>query len=333
MHNENTPEINIDHAAIGNARNLPVNKPSPVVTISPIVVPSPGRSFPLQVKVTVPTQGDALPIILLSHGHGGSNFLSSLHGYGPLADFWAAHGFVVIQPTHLTSNTLGFDFKGPDGPLLWKTRVEDMTTILNNMDTIEAALPQLEGRLDVSRIAVAGHSLGGHTASMLLGSQLTDLDTGEAISLIEPRIKAGLLLTPTGEGGDHLTPFVTGNIPIFKSSRFKEMTTPTLVVIGSDDASPHLTSLDADWHADPYRKSKGAKSLLTLTGAEHILGGISGYDANETTDESPERAALVQRLTWAYLRSALYTEDRAWQDACEAFANMPEFGTIDNKEG
>ena len=37
----------------------------------------------------------------------------------------------------------------------------------------------------------------------------------------------------------------------------------------------------------------------------HLLGGVSGYDAAETTDEDPERVALVQRLTWV-LRTTLY---------------------------
>ena len=40
--------------------------------------------------------GSGLPVILLSHGHGPSNNLSSLNGYAPLANLWAAHGFAVI---------------------------------------------------------------------------------------------------------------------------------------------------------------------------------------------------------------------------------------------
>jgi hypothetical protein len=61
-----------------------------------------------------------------------------------------------------------------------------------------------------------------------------------------------------------------------------------------------------DWHADPYVLSPGPKSLLTLFDAEHGLGGISGYDVAETTDENPDRVAAVQQLTWAYLRTQLY---------------------------
>ena len=37
-----------------------------------------------------------------------------------------------------------------------------------------------------------------------------------------------------------------------------------------------------------------------------FFGGMSGYDAKEAGDESPERVAEVQRITWDYLRTALY---------------------------
>jgi predicted dienelactone hydrolase len=65
---------------------------APVLSIAPVVLPAPGRAVDLQVQVSAPVTGSELPIILLSHGHGPSNHLSSLNGYGPLTNFWAAHG-------------------------------------------------------------------------------------------------------------------------------------------------------------------------------------------------------------------------------------------------
>jgi predicted dienelactone hydrolase len=85
-----------DHALIGEAEKIPTSAPTPVVSISPLVLSVPGRIVDLQLRVSAPTIGRELPIILLSHGHGRSNSLSSLNGYAPLANFWAAHGFVVI---------------------------------------------------------------------------------------------------------------------------------------------------------------------------------------------------------------------------------------------
>ena len=315
-----------DHALIGKAANIPVSEPKLVVSVAPVVLSAPGRVVDLQMRVSAPTTGRDLPIILLSHGQGRSSHLSSLNGYAPLANFWAAHGFAVIQPTHLSSKSLSLDPGTPGAPLFWRSRVEDMKRILDGLDAIEATVPAITGRLDRSRVAVAGHSMGGHTAGMLLGAQLTDED-GTRVDLAEPRIKAGVLLTPPGNGGADLGGFAV-DIPFFRHPSFAEMTTPTLVVVGDKDVSPHLTVRSADWHADPYRLSPGPKCLLTILGGEHILGGVSGYDAKETTDESPERVAVVQRLTWAYLRTALYPEDSAWSVACAALAELSELARI-----
>ena len=301
-----------------------VGATAPVLSFSPVVLPVPGRAVDLQVRVSAPATGSELPVILLSHGHGPSNHLSSLNGYAPLASFWAAHGFVVIQPTHLDSKTL--DLRGSDdleAPLYWRSRAEDMKRILDQLDVIEATVPQLPGRLDRSRVAVAGHSMGGHTASLLLGARLTDPDDGTDVNLAEPRIKAGVLLAAPGRGGDALSEFAATNYSFFLTTDFSEMTTPALVVAGDKDASAHLTVRGPDWHTDPYVLSPGPKSLLTLFGAEHGLGGVAGYDAAETTDENPELVAAVARLTWAYLRTELYPGDSAWRAALDALAASP----------
>ncbi|WP_416977105.1 alpha/beta hydrolase family protein [Streptomyces sp. T028] len=306
--------------------------PTPVLSVSPVTLSAPDRPVDLQLRISAPLTGDDLPVVLLSHGQGYSNHLSSLNGYAPLANFWAAHGFAVIQPTHLSSRSLTLDPDTPGAPMFWRSRAEDMSLILDRLDDIEAAVPQLAGRLDRDRVAVAGHSMGGHTASLLLGARLTDPDDGTEVDLTEPRIKAGVLLASVGRGGDALTPFVAENWPFFLTTDFSKMTTPTLVVAGDKDDSAHLTVTGPVWHADPYVLSPGRKSLLTLFGGEHGLGGVSGYDVAETTDESPERVSVIQQLTCAYLRTELYPENPAWQTACNALTSTPNpLGRVDSK--
>lgn len=89
-----------------------------------------------------------------------------------------------------------------------------------------------------------------------------------------------------------------------------------LVVAGDKDLNLYFSDrLSYRW--DAYTRSPaGNKTLLTLLGgAEHMLGGISGYDCKETTDENPERVATLRALVWAYLRSQLYPGDRSWDEA------------------
>lgn len=68
-----------------------------------------------------------------------------------------------------------------------------------------------------------------------------------------------------------------------------------------------------------------------LKGAEHGLGGISGWDTAECDDSSPARLAVVQRMTWAYLRSQLYEGDTVWAEACEAFQRLEGQGKVESK--
>lgn len=318
--------------AFTEAEGIPVDDPTPVATFGPVTLPVPGRTVDLQIKVSAPATGGDLPIILLSHGHGPSNFLSSLHGYGPLAQFWAAHGFVVIQPTHLDSTTLGLRESGdPQAPLYWRARVEDMHHVLDHLDAIEAAVPGLGGRLDRTRVAAVGHSLGGHTVGMLCGQRATDPTDGSDVDdLADARVRVGVLMAPPGDGAD-LAAFAAEHYPVLGSTDFTPMTTPTLVVVGDNDRNPAFSDR-ADWRADAYHSGPGPASLLTLFGAEHALGGVSGYDAAEATDENPERVAALRALVWAYLHSALHPGDRAWTDATAALDDMPDPpGTIESK--
>lgn len=317
----NEPTVMPDHP--------PVPPATPIISFSPLTLPAPGRPVPLELRVVAPVRGDKLPIILLSHGHGSSNFLSSMRGYSPLADYYAAHGFVVILPTHLSSKTLALDPAGPEGPLFWRSRAQDMHAILNELGEIEAAVPGLAGRLDTDRIAAVGHSLGAHTVSMLAGSRVTDPATGEVIDLKDGRIKAAVMLSPPGDGKD-MTAAAAERFPAIGANDFSYMTLPSLVATGTKDFNP-VFSERRDWRADAYHLSPAPKALLTLEDGGHMFGGISGYDAKETDDESPARVAALQRISWAFLRSTLYPGDDAWNTIRDEIAAAPAMASIQTK--
>ncbi|MGK5441601.1 alpha/beta hydrolase family protein [Micromonospora sp. URMC 105] len=309
--------------------------PGVVLSVSPVVLPAPGRPVDLQVRVTAPTTGDDLPLLLLSHGQGPSNNLSSLNGYVPLVQHFAAQGFVVVQPTHLSSATL----KGhpglkdhPETPLFWRERALDMTRILDALAVLEAAVPQIAGRVDHGKVAVVGHFMGGHTASLLLGARFNDPSTGETVDVRDMRIITGALLAAPGRGGEALSAMAARHYPFLLTTDFSTMTAPALVVAGDNDPSPHLTVLGSPWHTDPYRLAPAPKTLLTVHGAEHMLGGISGFDAAETSDENPARVEAVARLTGGYLRTQLIPGDLAWQEAQDALlSNADPIGEVVDK--
>jgi len=300
--------------------------PIPVVSIHPVTLPAAERGDDLQVRISAPATGDQLPVIVFSHG-----FSLSASDYAPLVDFWAAHGFAVIQPTHLDSQTLALTPEDPRTPQIWRSRIEDLRHILDDLDHIETALPGLKGRLDRSRIVAAGHSWGGTTVSALLGARVLGADGGPGEDLSDSRVRAGVLLSTPGVGGAELAPFAAELFPFMKNPSFADMTTPALFIAGDHDQSP-LTTRGPEWFTEAYRLSPSPKNLLTLFGAEHSLGGVHGFHQISTTDESPERVAVIQHLTLAYLRSALYPEDTSWTDARAAFdGQVGPLGHIDSK--
>lgn len=298
---------------------------APVVSVAPVPLSAPGRPVPLQVRVSAPATGTDLPVVLFSHGNGWN-----LDGYAPLAAFWASRGFVVVQPTHLDSRRHGFGFDHPVFPTIWTERIADLVRVLDQLDVVEPAVPGLAGRVDRGRVAVAGHSWGGQSAQALLGARIVDAAGHVGTDMSDSRVTAGILLAATGVAGDDLQPFAQENFPFMHPS-FEQMTTPTLVVAGDRDQS-RMSRRGPDWFTDAFTHGPGATDLLTLHGAEHGLGGIVGYEVAETTDENPERVAVVQRMTTAYLRTALGVDPGSWPAARAALtASSDRVGRVDSR--
>jgi len=294
---------------IALAKHIPTPEGALTVAYTPLRLQMPGRQ-PLDLRLTAPATGDSLPIVLLSHGFGPSNYIPSKDGYAPLVQYWAERGFAVIQPTHASSRVAGLPSDAPGAPFFWRERVEEMKVILDRLSEIEQQAPAVTGRMDYSRIGAAGHSFGGHTVGLLLGAQLN----GEDFS--DPRISAGILLAAPGRGGKDMTDESASRFPFFDVD-FSTMTTRSLVVCGDAD-NPHFTSRGPEWHADAFYDAPGADALLTLHGAGHGLGGIAGLDAKETEIEAPDALEATKRMTLAWLRTNLGVDEGAWLSACRS---------------
>src|SRR5215471_1389673 len=59
------------------------------------------RNKDLPIRVVAPKSGGPFPVIVFSHGAGGSG-----KNYFALTGYWASHGYVLIQPTHNDSLAL-----------------------------------------------------------------------------------------------------------------------------------------------------------------------------------------------------------------------------------
>ncbi len=98
------------------------------------------------------------PLILLSHGTGGSAQVMAWFG-----TTLAAHGYVVAAVNHPGNNAL--EAYTVQGFALWWERARDMSAVLDAMQEDR----QFGPRIDRNRVGAAGHSLGGYTMMELAG--------------------------------------------------------------------------------------------------------------------------------------------------------------------
>ncbi|WP_119388752.1 alpha/beta hydrolase family protein [Taklimakanibacter lacteus] len=110
------------------------------------------------IKDAVPQQ-DAHPLIVLSHGYGGS-----WRNLSWLAGALAQKGYVVAVPDH--PGTTFRDRDPAKAARLWE-RPRDLSRSIDAL----IADPQLAGGIARDRIAAIGHSLGGWTAAEIAGAR------------------------------------------------------------------------------------------------------------------------------------------------------------------
>jgi predicted dienelactone hydrolase len=121
-----------------------------------------------------------LPIILFSHGSGGTPLQSTYY-----TAHLASHGFVVVAPPH-PGNTIADCFPCVDMKALADSllnRPDDMTFVLDSMLKLNDDPASLfHGALDGTRVGMSGHSFGGLTTLQLAGRDSTPFSAALAMA-------------------------------------------------------------------------------------------------------------------------------------------------------
>jgi predicted dienelactone hydrolase len=218
-----------------------------------------GRDIP--VRVYLPVNKTPVPVVLFSHGLGGTRSGSAF-----LGEHWAARGFVVVFLQHPGSDDSVWRGK----PLTQRMpamnsaaslsnfilRVQDVSAVLNQLEVWNTTPTNtLAGRLDVKKVGMSGHSFGAITAQAVSGQ--ASAVGGQRFT--DPRIKAAIAFSPsTPRRGS-------------PDEAFGRVKIPWLLMTGTKDVAP-IGQADMESRLGVYPALRGApKYELVLYNAEHSV--------------------------------------------------------------
>lgn len=261
-----------------------------------LLVPDEDRELPL--RIVYPDGEGPYPVIVLSHGT-----FSSGRRYDAVAGYWAARGYVVMLPDHVDANYGVIPKKNEDMFRVSRLRVADLTLIADSLTEIESRLPALAGRLDHSKLVVAGHSFGTQIAMFVTGMRMRNPTNGDITASDETRFGTLILLSDPGK------------MALMPSETWTGSGVPTLLSTGTEDYGLMGDGRRAtEYENEILSRADNAsvsRYLLMIERGDHYFGGLIHKDTG--TEPDHEGLAIFNAISMAFL-DAYVKED---QDARE----------------
>lgn len=263
------------------------------------------RNRDIPIRVYLPATKTHAPVVLFSHGLGGSR-----EGSAFLGKHWAARGYVVMFLQHPGSD----ESVWKDKPLKdrmpamkaaaslenFMLRVKDVPIVLDQLTAWNKQESHaLQGLLDLQRVGMSGHSFGAVTTQAVSGQSAP----GVKAAFTDPRIKAAIVMSPSSpKRGDPKSAFEGVKIPWLLMTGTKDV-----AVIGDADMKSRLAVFPA--------LIPGSKYELVLDGAEHSVfteRPLPGESGKRNPNHHRAILALGTAFWDAYLRED--KSAKAWLD-------------------
>ena len=263
------------------------------------------RSREIPIRLYLPKEKTPAPVVLFSHGLGGSR-----EGSAYLGRHWSLRGYAVVFLQHPGSDDSVWKDQPPRERMQAMRQAADLENFLLRVDDVRAVLDQLDhwnrsagnalsGRLDMKRIGMSGHSFGAVTTQAVSGQRFV-----RGAGFTDARIKAAVIMSPSGarRGGDPAQAFGGVKIPWMLLTGTKD-TAP----IGEVDVANRLTVFPA--------LPPGGKYELVLFNAEH-----SAFTERQLPGDSlprnPNHHRSILALTTAFWDAYLRNDANAlkWLD-------------------
>lgn len=275
---------------------LAATGPEPVTLL--LEVADEGRGSTLPLRVYLPAAAEPAPVILFSHGLGGSRNNNAF-----LGKHWAMRGYVAVFLQHpgsdeeIWKNALPLQrmrrMKEAASAENYTARLRDVPLVINALTAWNASdAHPLKGRLDLSRLGMSGYSFGAQTTQALAGQSAFG-----RISFAEPRIRAAVIMSPSPPArSDPAAAFATIKIPC-------------LLLTGTHDDSPiGNTDPAARLKVFPHLKQAAAWQVV-FDQATHMAFGDRELAGNPPRDDRYHRA--ITALTTAFWDARLKDDPAA----------------------
>ncbi|MCL4793206.1 MAG: hypothetical protein KJZ84_01520 [Bryobacteraceae bacterium] len=264
------------------------------------------RSRDIPVRVFLPAAPAAAPVVLFSHGLGGSN-----QGNDHLSGHWSGRGYAVVFVQHTGSDNSVWKDKPLRRRRAGMEQAASAQNLLLRLADIPAVLNQLSAwnkesrhplahRLDLSRIGMSGHSFGALTTQGVSGQSYGR----QGPRFTDRRIRAAVMFSPsTPRQGEPAAAF--GSVQI-----------PWMLMTGtSDTAAIGGATIEDRLNVYPHLPP-GGKYELVLDGAEHSAFTDRRLPGDKLP-RNPNHHRAIQALTTAFWDAHLRgdTAARAWLES------------------
>ena len=275
-----------------------------VKIIPDLVITDQSRNRKIPIKIYYPDSAGPFPVILYSHGLGGSRDNKKY-----LGNYWASHGYVGIFMTHFGSDSSLIDRtktrreifqalrKAARSPKAQMDRPQDVTSVINALAGIEKMAPQLKGKLEPTRIGVSGHSYGAYTTLASAGAWAGIAREKSNIIVLDKRPAAFLAMSPRAVQPNRDPQKVFGKI-----------TRPMMTMTGSNDTSPITKGMTGKDRLQPFlNMPPGDKYSLWMEDAYHWTFG----DGRSNRTPKPEHHRFIKICSLAFWDAYLKNSEEA----------------------